>query len=142
MCQKWIWSLGSRVMLPRYRLLWNLRQATWQRKLRDLKRTLSTSMSFTCHYHAQLVIYNLILKSSDGQKKLRGYKTLIKYWHLFVRNNKLNTFKSLESSGESKDCTVQAAKRQRLERGHLSKVLSPIIWLFYNDCNNFKQLCK
>ncbi|KAJ1692745.1 hypothetical protein LUZ63_009443 [Rhynchospora breviuscula] len=38
-----------------------------------------------------------------------------------IRNNKLNTFNSLESSGESKDCTIQAAKRQRLEKGHLSK---------------------
>ncbi|KAJ3691121.1 hypothetical protein LUZ61_020285 [Rhynchospora tenuis] len=38
-----------------------------------------------------------------------------------IRNNKLNTFNSLESSGESKDCTIQAAKRQRLEKGHLGK---------------------
>jgi hypothetical protein len=123
MCQKWVSSQGLRVTLPRYRLLWNPLQVIWRRKLNDMKRFLWSSMPFPCHYHTQLVIYDLILNSNGEHKKLTEKKKL-KYWHFFFRNDKLNTFKILESSGESKDCTVQAAKRQRLEKGHLSKVLS------------------
>ncbi|XP_078161710.1 uncharacterized protein LOC144557038 isoform X1 [Carex rostrata] len=84
-----------------FRIIENVPKGGFKAKIKSHASKVSTLMKPTASYLA---------------KKTQRYEPAS-----LIKNNKLNPLKSLESTGELKDGTVQAAKRQRLEKGHLGK---------------------